>query len=207
MHLCTLLLIGAVSLTGGELPKKKRERGRDVYDRYEREEVGYYRQRSEFAVPQPAGAADAGAAQAPDQRPVASVKGYFKGGSILYIDTDPALGQLVSRHIYLNGRTEKTDGYRIQVYSGASRQGATDAKASLMASFPETANYLDFVSPNYVVRAGDFTDREAANAFCQKVRELIPGAFVTPDQVYLQRNLSPSGRDEGGFGDNDKERK
>ena len=66
-------------------------------------------------------------------------------------------------------------GYRIQIYSGANSRERKSAAMSMRAKslklFPEMKAYCNFVSPRWIVRIGDFTNREQAMEQLKKVRE------------------------------------
>ena len=66
-------------------------------------------------------------------------------------------------------------GYRIQIYSGAnsreSKSAAMNMRAKSLKLFPEMKAYCNFVSPRWIVRIGDFTNREQAMEQLKKVRE------------------------------------
>jgi hypothetical protein len=66
-------------------------------------------------------------------------------------------------------------GYRIQIYSGAnsreSKSAAMSMRAKSLKLFPEMKAYCNFVSPRWIVRIGDFTNREQAMEQLKKVRE------------------------------------
>ncbi|TAE50866.1 MAG: SPOR domain-containing protein, partial [Bacteroidetes bacterium] len=60
--------------------------------------------------------------------------------------------------------------------------------------------YLDFTAPNYTVRLGDFTNKEGATDVMKQVRTQFIGAFVVPDQVYVNRQLPQESQTEPGTG-------
>lgn len=66
-------------------------------------------------------------------------------------------------------------GYRIQIYSGAnsreSKSAAMNIRAKSLKLFPEMKAYCNFVSPRWIVRIGDFTNRDQAMEQLKKVRE------------------------------------
>lgn len=66
-------------------------------------------------------------------------------------------------------------GYRIQIYTGSnSRESKTTAlnlKQRSLKLFPDMEAYCSFISPRWVVRIGDFLNREQAMEQLIKVRE------------------------------------
>ncbi|MBN1199536.1 MAG: SPOR domain-containing protein [Bacteroidales bacterium] len=101
---------------------------------------------------------------------------------------DPAIGQLVQKHIRVNEARDGIPGYRIQIFfdSGAnSRTKATAVCEGFRRLYPATGIYLNFVSPNYKVRIGDFRTRLDAFRFLQEIEANYPSAYVVPDQINL----------------------
>ena len=74
------------------------------------------------------------------------------------------------------GPKVKINGFRIQVYFGDnSRQGKTEARAAGLRfrnSFPELPVYVNFVSPHWLCRAGDFRTMEEAGEVLRQIREM-----------------------------------
>ena len=70
----------------------------------------------------------------------------------------------------------KMNGYRIQVYFGDnSRQGKAEARAAGLRfrnSFPEHSVYVNFISPHWLCRVGDFRTREEAREVLSQIREM-----------------------------------
>jgi len=70
----------------------------------------------------------------------------------------------------------KMNGFRIQVYFGDnSRQGKAEARAvgqRFRNSFPELPVYVNFDSPHWLCRAGDFRTMEEASEVLRQIREM-----------------------------------
>ncbi|MBE0647960.1 MAG: SPOR domain-containing protein [Bacteroidales bacterium] len=101
---------------------------------------------------------------------------------------DPAIEQLVQKHIRVNETRDGIPGYRIQIFfdSGAnSRTKATMVCEEFRRLYPSTGIYLNFIAPNYKVRAGDFRTRLDATRFLQEVQVDYPSAYVVADQINL----------------------
>ncbi|MDX1906203.1 MAG: SPOR domain-containing protein [Bacteroidia bacterium] len=189
MNSVAMLLTASLLLWGGgDDDKKKPVRGTAVYQRHEQADVSAYRDRVDFTMPEPKAPAPL---IVPVQVPAGkSVAPYFKGGARVYVDADPRLEQLVTRHTQLNQKIEKIQGFRVQVYVGNDRDAANAARQSLLSLYTDSPSYVDFVTPNYTVKTGDFPERERAAEFCRLVRQTFPGAVVVPDQVVVRR-ISP----------------
>jgi hypothetical protein len=99
---------------------------------------------------------------------------------------DPAIDQLVEKHIYLNRHQSTLDGWRVQIFfdSGAnSKRRATEVLNRFNSQFPESRAYLSFKEPYYRVRVGDFRTRLEAEGFMKSVKTEYPNAFATADKI------------------------
>jgi hypothetical protein len=192
----TLLLICLLLAPAVLGQSRKQPKGLATYDQYEKESVAAYRSRASFSYPAPPPLQPAPQPQGPRLRPVLP---YFAPGSSLLMQAEPRLDILLSRHIEINSQTLHVEGFRIQVYQGANRQLAQENKQNAASQFPDQPSYLDFASPNWTVRIGDFSDKESATVFLKKIREFFPSAYLVPDQVFLQRSPGrevPAGEEE-----------
>lgn len=70
---------------------------------------------------------------------------------------------------------KKAEGYRIQIYTGANsrkdKETAMKFQEKFKDIFPDVEAYVTFISPRWVVRVGDFVNREDAVAFIGKIQE------------------------------------
>jgi len=101
---------------------------------------------------------------------------------------DPAIAQLVQKHIRVNEEKDGIPGYRIQIFfdSGSnSKTKATVVCEGFRRLYPTVGIYLNFVSPNYKVRIGDFRTRLDAFRFLQEIEPNYPNAYIVPDQINL----------------------
>lgn len=165
--------------------------GEKQYYKYEREEVAPYRDRVDFPLPE---------VKAPVENPEPklpkgpSVAPYFSEGNQVYIEADGRLETLVDRHKAIGEKTRKLPGFRVQVFAGSSRSSALRMKQQLMIL--EAPSYLDYRAPNYVVRVGDFLEKEDAILFARDIHGTFPGAFVVPDRVAVPKYKAPEATDE-----------
>jgi hypothetical protein len=184
------LTIGFISplLWAGEGGDKKKDKNKDQYYKYEREDVSSYRDRRTFDMP-PLPEPTIVEVEEVDPETI-SLEPLFRGGRKVYLDADERLGLMVARDSILKSQIDKLPGYRIQIYADVGRQGAIRTKSLLMQYYPGVANYLTYRAPNYVIRVGDFLDKEEAIIFTRKLKETFPNAFVAPDKVNLPREFS-----------------
>ena len=180
--LAIILFLPTVHAQNGGYKKKK---GQEQYYKYEREDVNLYRDRVDFRMPEPK-SQQIEEVEDDYTQPV-SLKYLFQGGEKVYIDNDYRLNQLMAVHKEIGEKTILTDGYRIQIYAGRGESGARRTYARAMTLFPDDNPYFDFVSPNYIVRIGDFMDKEDATLFTRKLREYFPDAFLVPSKVKVPK--------------------
>lgn len=164
--------------------KKSSGSSEEMYYKYEREEVGYYRDKVDFQLPEPTIMPVETAEETPAAIPLSHL---FPTGQKLFIDADEGLTKMVELDKVDKSKKKTVPGFRIQAYTGASRGGATRQKNNLMLQHPDKISYLKYEMPNFIVLIGDFMDKEEATLFCRRLRATVPGAFVVPDQVKVPR--------------------
>jgi hypothetical protein len=80
---------------------------------------------------------------------------------------------------------EMAQGFRVQVYSTTHIDRASAQKAELETMFPDEWFYLDYESPSYRIRAGNFLTRLDADRFARLMNEKgYVDAWVVPERVY-----------------------
>ncbi|GEP90491.1 Sporulation related domain-containing protein [Chitinophaga terrae (ex Kim and Jung 2007)] len=95
---------------------------------------------------------------------------------------DSRLDVLIRKQIYINNLAIRNQsGFRVQVISTNKRGDANEAKAKVMQLFPDYRTYLDYQSPYFKVRVGDFKTRDEAAELRDKLSDLFSGGvFVVP---------------------------
>ena len=98
-------------------------------------------------------------------------------------DADDLRGKAAGMH-------QKVRGYRVQVFFGGNqRSDQTQAQrvgTKVMGMFPELRAYTSFVSPHWICRVGDFTNREDASAYMHKIKSRgISEAMVVKSEIYV----------------------
>ncbi len=163
--------------------KKKRK---DQYYKYEREDVSVFREEVDFVLPDPLPIQFAGDQPVVTMEPT-DLTYQFSGGQKVVVEASPRLEALVARDRQLKRKIEMLPGYRVHVYAGTVRQQAWNAKRRAMSAFPDVPGYLDYSVPNYVVRLGDFLNREEAYIFLREARQFFPGAFLVSSDVKVPK--------------------
>ena len=188
--LTSLLILLVVAPISSDTDKDKKK-GKDQYYKYEREDVSVFREPVNFVLPDPVPVQFAG--QEEDQAVFVTpqdISPKFYGGTRVVVEASPSLEALVNRDKYLKKQIESLPGYRIHIYAGTGRQQAWDAKRRALGAFPEIPSYLDYTVPNYVVRLGDFLDRDEAYSFLREARRFFPGAFLVSADVKVPKPSS-----------------
>lgn len=149
------------------------------YRRWEVRDLGYYRLRVSHTNPYAALPGQAQVHRAP------------LGGDSTRRRVPPKLEmpgpmqRLLQLRTSENNATTEVDGYRVQVYSGSSRDRAAGIRGQLSIDFGQHQAYQFYDRPFFKVRIGDFYGKLEAEALCAEIRKKIPAAFVVPDKVRL----------------------
>lgn len=85
-------------------------------------------------------------------------------------------------------KTYKTNGYRIQIYSGGNSKNdklkAQQVGSNAKRAMPDQAVYVHFLSPRWTCRMGNYRTYEEASAKLREVKELgFNEAFIVNDKV------------------------
>ncbi len=108
------------------------------------------------------------------------------------IHKDVRIDQLIKKQIQINQQTtsdgRKTGkGFRLLIINTAKREEAISAKARLYAAFPELKTYLNYQSPYFKLKAGNFKEYEEALEYQIRLKLLFPeGIFIITDLIELK---------------------
>jgi hypothetical protein len=75
------------------------------------------------------------------------------------------------------------DGYTIQIYSGLKREEALNIKKEIAAALPDLDAQIQYVQPNFRVRAGKYFDRYEAQKDYMTIKKHFPNAIVIPERI------------------------
>jgi hypothetical protein len=78
------------------------------------------------------------------------------------------------------------DGFTIQLYSGIRREEALDVKKQVLTALPELDTDVQFVQPNFRVRAGKYINRFEAQRDYMAVKKYFPNAIIIPERVPIR---------------------
>ncbi|MCC5944140.1 MAG: SPOR domain-containing protein [Bernardetiaceae bacterium] len=92
-----------------------------------------------------------------------------------------------------NKKLSKTQGFRVQVYSGVSREKAVENQRKAQQILRNISNTnADIVAemPNYRVRLGYFFTRIEAESILNKLRDEFPDAIIVKDEIEIRNILA-----------------
>lgn len=84
------------------------------------------------------------------------------------------------------GNRPVVQGFTVQVYAGASRNAANEAKEKVYQTLQNVNPELEYVQPNFKVKVGQFIDRLEAQKMYAQLREEFPQALIIPEKIYLK---------------------
>ena len=85
---------------------------------------------------------------------------------------------------------KKTEGFKIQLYSGRSRMDALKVKSSFLKMHGDKEEViLVYQQPNFKIRVGNYRDRIEANQWLEIYKEEYPSSFIVKDVIDLGASL------------------
>lgn len=81
-----------------------------------------------------------------------------------------------------------TEGFRVQIFSGAQRQAAYDAQAKFQQRFPDYRTYISYSEPNFRVHVGDFRTRLEAEKMMHDLKPWFSGLFIVSEKITPKLN-------------------
>lgn len=120
-------------------------------------------------------------------KPEIDIFNYVTGSDNLFgtitIKQDARLREMVRKHAY---GEQKTEGYRIQIYSDSgpsARQRANTLREDFVENHEDIAIYYTYATPFHKLRVGDFRTRIDAFAYYKQIVEEFPDAFLVKDEI------------------------
>lgn len=111
------------------------------------------------------------------------------------VDKDPRIDTLAARKLEVNRPNTavisssgtyssiSTDGYRVQFFSGSSRDDAYAAQERFRQKYPDIRTYISYREPSFKVHAGDFRTRMEAAKLMQELRGKFTSLFIIPEKI------------------------
>lgn len=79
------------------------------------------------------------------------------------------------------------DGYRVQLYFDSDRANINDARFRFISRFPKIDTYVEFKTPNFFLKVGDFRTRLEAEKVKAAIETEFPTSFIIKEDVFLPR--------------------
>ncbi len=107
---------------------------------------------------------------------------YQGSKGVVRITADPGINSLIGSP-WKNSLTKdseylKVPGYRVQTFSGndsrTSRDEAYRKERLVKEAFPDIKTYIEYRSPRWSLRVGDFRTKEEAMVFLQELKQAFP---------------------------------
>ena len=106
---------------------------------------------------------------------------------VTYLDVTAKLNAKLDTIAEKNKQIKFTNGYRIQVYLGNSKEESKSAKEKLYKLFRDANIYASYKQPDYKVKFGDYTDRLEVYYVLMSLRNDFPNALIIEEQVNIIR--------------------
>jgi hypothetical protein len=111
--------------------------------------------------------------------------------SSVVVHKDPRIDVLIKKKAAINkaaknvARTAR--GYRLLIINTNSRDEAIAAKTKLYTYYPDLKSYLQYQSPYFKLRAGNFKTRDEAERFRKQLGSQFPkGVFIVNDIIEIK---------------------
>lgn len=107
------------------------------------------------------------------------------------VTKDPQIDSLIAKRLALSKNVKAgsgiwVSGFRVQIFSGLSRQDAYNEQAKFKIRFPSQTTYISYVQPNYRLRVGDFRTRLEAEKFMNELKKFYSSLFIFSEMVILK---------------------
>lgn len=76
--------------------------------------------------------------------------------------------------------------YTVLVHNSNSRQAADEARKNVFRVMPDANPKMQFISPSYRVKVGNYSDKIEAYKTLVKLKNMFPNAVIVPEQVYFK---------------------
>jgi hypothetical protein len=125
--------------------------------------------------------------QVTEDKPQADAFAKTKSAIVPSKDITRELGTKIDSISKKNQSLRYAEGYRIQVYSGPSREEANAARDKVFDIIPDVDVYPIFRQPVFRVYVGDFMDRLEANSTFARLMVDFQNAILVPAKINIVR--------------------
>lgn len=99
-----------------------------------------------------------------------------KENSGVVIIKDKKIDELIKNKS--NIRRVSTAGYRIQIFFSTDKEKVNEIRMKFIKQYPKMETYITFDAPNYILRVGDFTEKNDAERFKKEIFREYPENFI-----------------------------
>jgi hypothetical protein len=85
----------------------------------------------------------------------------------------------------VSGSIHSGKGFRVLIYSGTDRFKANATKSDFMRRHPGMRIYMTYALPQYKIKVGDFTSRQAATNLYTELSSQYSPCMIVPDIVEI----------------------
>jgi hypothetical protein len=103
---------------------------------------------------------------------------------IVTVDTSPEIKAVIAKKIEYNKTQPRINGYRIQLFYG-SESGAINNRSKFSSLFPTTPTYIEYDSPDWKVRVGNYKTRLEADKSLVEIKATFGNAIVLKQKIRL----------------------
>ncbi len=107
-------------------------------------------------------------------------------GKGIVIIKDKKIDELIENKS--NAKKISTTGYRVQIYFSTNKNELNDVRLKFIKSYPRIETYITYDAPNYLLRVGDFSEKNDAEKFKKEIFREFPDNFLVKCGINLQNN-------------------
>ena len=121
-----------------------------------------------------------------------SAMSFGQNGQIT-IDADPRIDSLMKKQLEFNKDKHGIEGFRVQIHFGQNREKAQQIRTKFSKDFIELKTYLEYDSPYYKIRVGDFITRLNAYKVQKEISKKYVGTYIVPAVVDYEEVIKKEG--------------
>lgn len=105
-----------------------------------------------------------------------------KEGGVVIL-SDEKIDELVTKRSNMKKMT--STGYRIQIFFSEDKEELNNIRLKFIKQFPKVETYITFDAPNYLLRVGDFSDKNQAEKFKKEIQQIYPENFILKTNINI----------------------
>lgn len=105
------------------------------------------------------------------------------------IEGDERINNLLNKQTKLNKSKDGVSGYRIQLKNTSSQKDANALRARFNSAFPNLKSYLNYDTPYYKIRVGDYLTKMESQKDLNEIRKAYSGAYLVPCHIQINETI------------------